>query len=141
MSYTAQQVFDASMYFLDNQSDAGIADVSDNAEYKYRTPTVLNMLVAQLYPYSDTYPALTSGTRPTAAKINNMTDAIPLDDVLASSVLPLGLAFMLVLNEDKVLASNLKAMYDEALAHVMNKVPTASEAITDVYGIVYTDEE
>lgn len=140
MALTAQQVFEASMYFLDNQSDAGIADASDNAEYKYRAPSVLNMLIAQLYPYSDTYPTLTAGTRPTAAKITAMTDTIPLDDVLASSVLPLGLAFMLVLNEDKVLASNLKAMYDEALAHVMNKVPTESEAITDVYGVLPIEE-
>ena len=91
MSTKAQDIFNDAMLILDNQNEMGEADTSDNTDYRLRTPAILNLLIPVLYPYSDNYEVETAGKRPVAAVIQSMSDAIPLDDVLARSVLPLGL--------------------------------------------------
>lgn len=141
MSVTVQRVFDAAIYALAEQSETGLTDTAETAEYKTRTLSILNTLVPALYPYSDGFSAGTAGVRPAPAEMASFSDAVPLDDALCASVLPLGLAFMLVLNEDRVFAGNLKALYDEALAQVKNRIPAASEAITDLYGAAGTGDE
>lgn len=141
MSTTAQWVFNAAMYTLDEQSDTGLADTPDTADYKYRAIAIMNTLMPTLYPYSDTYTALTAGSRPAPAEITAMTDTIPLDDSIARAVLPLGLAFMLILDEKPATANNLKSLYDEAVFNLRNRIPAQSEPITDVYGILDHVEE
>jgi hypothetical protein len=66
---------------------------------------------------------------------------VPVDDILARTALPYGLAYMLVLSDRPALANNLKLLYDEALSDIRSRIPGESEQITDLYGITgYSDE-
>ena len=55
MATTAQDVFDAAMGLIDEVNEStGSTDTADTKEYKQRTLLILNMLIGELYMYSDT---------------------------------------------------------------------------------------
>lgn len=131
---TVQTVFEISMTLLDSISDAGVADIPDNKEYKNKTVGLLNILLPECYLASDTY-ATTAGsrTRPTLPLLTAMTDEIPLDDAVCRNVLPFGLASLFFGAENNPLASFYQQKYQENLAHLKATVPATISAITDVY--------
>jgi hypothetical protein len=141
MSTTAQWIFNAAIFALDEQDDTGTADHEDTEDYKNRSISILNSLIAQTYHYSDGYTVATAGSRPIPALVAGWTDDVPVDDILARTALPYGLAYMLVLSDRPALANNLKLLYDEALSDIRSRIPGESEQITDLYGITgYSDE-
>jgi len=141
MATTAQKVFDIAMGLIDEvDENSGSTNTSDTLEYKQRTLLILNALRGELYPYSDTYSVIAAGTRPICTAITALTDVLDLDDFLAQSVLPYGLAAQLLVDENPSSASFLQQRYAE-LTQKASKIPVESEDITDVYGVASTYNE
>lgn len=44
-------VFDAAMSIMDELSDSGKPQTTDTDEYKYRTVSIINTMIAELYPF------------------------------------------------------------------------------------------
>lgn len=134
MSVTVQDVFDIAMGLMDEINSSGSSDTSDTSEYKNRTIRILNTLQLELYPLSDTYTIVTSGKRPVCAVLTVLAGTIDLDDYLARTVMPYGLAAALLIDENPASASFFQQRYEELKAAAKN-IPSAFEAIEDVYGI------
>lgn len=132
---TAQRVFDIAMGLMDEVNEStGSTDTSDTREYKVRTLFILNALRGELFPYSDTFAVEEPGKRPILAVIQDFADIIGMDDYICQSVLPYGLAAHLLLDENPSAASFFMQRYDEMKLNLAKGIPSASEAIEDVYG-------
>lgn len=125
----AQTVFDAAMALMDEM------ETSDSAEYVDRSVHILNALIQECYPYSDTYsrPKKT-GRRSVASMISALTDDIDLDDYICYTVLPYGLAAHLFIDDNPSSASFFQQRYEELLHRLKTEGRLAeSEDIYDVY--------
>lgn len=131
---TVNYIFDQAVKLMDEQSDGGLSVWSDTAEYQYRAIAILNALIGECYPYSDTYTITEPGKRPIARTVADMTDVVYLDDSLAKTVLPYGLAAELIKNDDPTLGNYFLQRYQELLARHAKSIPAAWDAIEDVYG-------
>ena len=99
---SVQDVFDMAIHLMDAQNEStGATRTTDTNEYALRTPNILNTLLDQVYPYSDTYPDLSDGTktRPSLVSVTSLDDYLDLDDYICRNVLSYGLAGLL-LTED-----------------------------------------
>ena len=135
MSTTAQWVFDKAIYLMDEQNESSGATVTtDTNEYKLRTVPILNVLRGELYPYSDNYPDSTDGTRPVCPELTALTDLIGLDDVIAQTILPYGLAAHLMLGENDQIASFFLQRYQELKMTLASQRPATWEDIEQYYG-------
>lgn len=140
---TVQQVFDTAIYMMDEQSETnGDTGTTDTQEYKFRSLSLLNAMIPQLYPYSDTY-ALSREGRPVCPKLQvpavpsqvDFTQTIPLDDTLALGVLPYGLAAHLLAGENTELSAWFLNRYNQAFADLRSKIPGNFEPIATPYGL------
>lgn len=140
---TVQQVFDAAIHLMDEQSEtSGQTLTTDTNEYKFRTISILNTVMPTLYPYSDTCdrsgigrpicPALKSFGNYTAP---DMTQTIPLDDGLAMGVLPYALAAHLLASENEELSMWLMNRFQQAFGEIRNFMPASFEPIPAPYGL------
>ena len=130
---TAQRVFDLAMGLMGEVNEAtGATDTSDTREYKSRTLLLLNVLKGELFPYSDTYTQATAGVRPACAPITDFTTPIGIDDVICETVMPYGLAALLLTDENANKSNFFQQKYEELKVQLRN---TAAEfqPITNVY--------
>ena len=111
-----------------------IMDELNSTEYSVRAIYVINSLCDELYPYSDNYTITTAGTRPIVAHISVLNDLLPIDDVLAQSVLPYGIASRLMLSDDPIQANNYEGIYQERKRDVAGRIGSEFEEIEDLYG-------
>lgn len=132
MATTAQQVFDIAIGLMSADTN-GQTETSDTLEYKNRTLLILNALRGELYPYSDTYARSEDGTRPTTLPISDFDTPINLDDYIAQTVMPYGLAAHLLIDENPTVAGFFQQRYEELLNKLGN-APQDFEQIVDVYG-------
>ena len=115
--------------------NSGATDTADTRAYRNRTPLILTALQGELYPHSDTYPRGDTGAeRPVCPPVTDLDAPLAIDDVLASVVLPYGLAAQLLLQEDAAAASFFQQRYEELLARYGDRIPTQWEGITARYG-------
>ena len=121
---TGKQALDAAL---------AIMDELNNTEYNARAVYFINMICDQLYPYSDNYSVATNN-RPVCPRITTLSDSLGIDDVLAQSVLPYGLASQLMLSDDPSQAANFEALYQERLSEARRNLPAQIMEIVDVYG-------
>ena len=127
-------VFTSAMALMDEM------DVNDYSEYTKRAVHILNGLIQEVYPYSDTYkkPKKT-GQRSTAdiITVSDITDAtgdLDLDDYITVSVLPYGLAAHLFIDDNPTSAQFFQQRYEELLNRLKTEGRLAeSEDIYDVY--------
>lgn len=126
---SAQVVFDAAMALMDE------TEPSDAAEYTGRAVDILNILIQECYPYSDTYrKPKKAGVRSVADNISSLADDINLDDYVCYSVLPYGLAAHLFIDDNPTSASFFQQRYEELLRRLKSEgLLVASEDIYDVY--------
>jgi hypothetical protein len=125
---------------MGEQDSSGNADNSSTAGYKFQTLSILNILCGELYPLSDTYVVATAGTRPVCTPLLTLNDNIPLDDTLAVTLLPYGLAAHLFLIDDEASkAGYFQQRYEELKARFTNP-PSEFAAIEDIYGGVENGE-
>jgi hypothetical protein len=140
---TVQQVFDAAIHLMDEQSEtSGQTLTTDTNEYKFRTISILNTVMPTLYPYSDTCDRSGIG-RPICPALKSfgnyaapdMTQTIPLDDGLAMGVLPYALAAHLLASENEELSMWLMNRFQQAFGQIRNFMPASFEPITAPYGL------
>ena len=136
---TAQNVFDIALGLMDEQGGTG-AESKDIRDYKQRTLPVLTALRGELYHYSDTYKRTGAG-RPICPEILDFVTPIGLDDFLAQSVLPYGLAAQLLLDENPGAAGFFQQRYQELMLRYGAAVAAEPEAIPDIYGGIRTGGE
>lgn len=136
---SAFDVFKSAMALMDEM------DANDYTEYTVRAVNILNGLIQECYPYSDTFirPKYT-GRRSTTEmlKVDDITEAtgdLDLDDYICYSVLPYGLAAHLFIDDNPASAQFFQQRYEELLQRIKREGMLAeSEDITDVYS-THTD--
>lgn len=122
---SVQAIFDKAIYLIDAQNDgAGNTVNTDTREYRLRTIGILNNLIDEVYPYSDTYPVPTDGKRPALDDIASFEDEPDLDAMILRQVLPYGLAAKLLSEENPSLANYFQQLYEEALRRAMRSPGT-----------------
>jgi hypothetical protein len=120
---TAQQVYNIAL---------GLMKETDSTDYSNYAIAIMTTLQNELYPYSDTYEVVTGGTRPTVAAIVALTDTLQVDDFIAQSVLPYGLAAHLLLGENDAQANFFQQRYDELKINLAARIPSSFAEIDDV---------
>lgn len=131
---TARYIFDQAIKLMDEQSDTGASEWSDTVEYQNRALAILNALIGECYPYSDTYRVDTAGQRPICQPVASLSGVVYLDDSIAKTVLPYGLACELIKNDDPSTGNFFLQRYQELLARHAKTLPAQWEAVEDVYG-------
>ena len=127
-------VFKSAMALMDE------LDVSDYNEYIYRAVNILNALIQEVYPYSDTYIKPTQPHKRSTpemldvADITQATADLDLDDYITFTVLPYGLAAHLFIDDNPASAQFFQQRYEELLERLKREGMLAeSEDIYDVY--------
>lgn len=129
---SVQGVFDKAMYLIDAQNEStGSTDNSDTTEYKVRTLGILNNLIDDAYPASDTFAISEDGKRPALDDLTSFSDEIKMDPYIVRSVLPCGLAAKLLSEENPTLADFFWQLYEQRLAKARDGVPASFESIED----------
>ena len=129
---SVQGVFDKAMYLIDAQNEStGITDNSDTTEYKVRTLGILNNLIDDAYPASDTFAIGEDGKRPALDDLTSFPDEIKMDPYIVRSVLPCGLAAKLLSEENPTLADFFWQLYEQRLDKARAGVPASFESIED----------
>lgn len=128
----AQWVFEKAIHLMDEQDErTGDTLTEDTAEYKSRALSILNVLRNELYPLSDTYFLGPDGKRPVLPMIVDFESEIGLDDVVAQTILPFGLAAFLLLGEDNSKAGFFNQKYEELKMALGEKRAAVWEEIPD----------
>lgn len=135
MSRSVKEIFDIAIHLIDAQNESsGATETTDTKEYRLRTPNLLNSIINRAYPYSDTYRGVAE-KRPVHPVVSGMSDLVDLDDYLCLTVLPYGLASLLVNPEGEGnLASFFWQMFEEGLVAARNSLPSSIEPVESVYG-------
>ena len=129
---SVQSVFDKAMYLIDAQNEStGSTDNGDTTEYKVRTIGILNNLIDDVYPASDTFVIGEDGKRPALDDLADFSDEIRMDPYIVRSVLPCGLAAKLLSEENPTLADFFWQLYEQRLAKARAGVPASFESIED----------
>ena len=129
---SVQGVFDKAMYLIDAQNEStGSTDNSDTTEYKVRTLGILNNLIDDAYPASDTFAIGEDGKRPALDDLTGFSDEVKMDPYIVRSVLPCGLAAKLLSEENPTLADFFWQLYEQRLAKAREGVPASFESIED----------
>lgn len=136
---TVQEIFDIAIHLMDSQNEStGSTMTTDTKEYSLRTPSLINALIDQVYPYSDTYPAVETGAnteRPYLVSVTELSDSLDLDNYICRNVLPYGLAALLLTEENPTLANFFWQTYLENLNTARNRLPSSGfESVENVYG-------
>lgn len=119
---TGNDVFDQAIHLMDEQNETnGKTRTQDTKEYEYRTLSILNTLLPELYPYSDTYSVGETGKRPIVVRLDELSQPIDLDDAICRGVLPYGLAAHLLLGENDTMASFFNQRYSELLSSLRSR--------------------
>lgn len=132
---TCYDVFDIAIALMDEVNEStGSTRTTDTKEYELRTTGILTALGGELYPYSDTYKVTEAGKRPVFRALDDMESELDLDEYLAKTVLPYGLAAQLLLDENPASASFLQQRYEE-MKRTAGSMPGQFDSIVDVYGM------
>ncbi|MBQ7737033.1 MAG: hypothetical protein IJT62_04285 [Oscillospiraceae bacterium] len=135
---TGMDIFNAAITLMGELSDSGETDWADTKEYKDRALNILNTLRGEVYQYSDTYNTTSKksypGKRPVCPLMESLEDQIGIDDTLAQTVLPYGLAAHLLLDENDNMASFFHQRYEDLLRRLGIKIPSQWESIENAYG-------
>ena len=126
-------VIDAAMSIMDALSDSGEAETADTQEYKNRTLPIMNVLISECYPYSDSKDL----TKPDSAwrAVTEFDDSLyKIDDTIALGIMPYGLAANLLVDANPFAASFYQARYEELLRGKALRVRASVEDIDDIYG-------
>lgn len=140
---TVQQVFDMAIHLMDEQSESnGKTQTTDTNEYRYRTVSILNALLPQLYPYTDSVDRTGTG-RPQIPVLQlpqdyakpDLTQVVPVDDSFALGVLPYGLASHLLASENEELSAWFHQRFMQSFLELRDFMPAKFEPITAPYGL------
>lgn len=126
MAYVSD-VFNAAMALMDELDTSGQAQTRDTKEYEYRTPGIVNMMIAELN--------LLGGNRDNWVPTESLEDFVAVDNTYALGVMIYGLAANLLVDENPTAASFYQQRYDELRSLYLSRHAADLEDIEDVYGI------
>ncbi|NLO50906.1 MAG: hypothetical protein GX103_07075, partial [Bacteroidales bacterium] len=81
-----------------------------------------------------------SGKRPICPVISDFDTEIGLDDVVAQTIMPYGLAASLLVDENPSTADFFQQRYEELILKLGGGIPSGFEPIEDIYGIADLSE-
>lgn len=102
---------------------------SDLDDLTQRALSMINLLIAE----TSSLDAKVSGEIPTVKKIDSLSDTVPESDIVVGSVLPYGLARLLMLNEDEAFADRMLFMYEQKKKEALSFGKAKKEEIQEVY--------
>ncbi len=118
------------------KSALAIMNENDEESYKGRVVPIINTLIGQCWQMSEDYD---TGPRSMWTPVELMDDEIlGIDQNIALSVMPYGLAAMLYLDEDSIRANSWWQVYQENLVDA-RRSPAEFEPIYDEYGFLNGD--
>lgn len=130
----ANWIFDRAINLMDEQNEQnGETRTQDTEEYRYRTLSILNVLRHEVYPYSDTFAVGEDGKRAVCPEIKSFDQILDIDDAIAQTVLPYGLAAHLLMGENDTMAAFFNQRYTELLYAIGSRRPAVWEDIPTVY--------
>lgn len=136
-----QQVFDMAIHLMDEQQETnGETKTVDTQEYQYRTISIINTIIPELYNYSSNYKTGTNGRPvPPFLKVGkysspDFTQEIDIDESLCAALLPLYLAAQLLASENAELSQWFMARYQASYYEIRNRIPARFEPIPAPYG-------
>ena len=136
MFQIVQSVFDIAIHLMDAQNEStGSTNTADTKEYAFRTPSLLNSILDRVFKASDTFFIAEAGKRPICPKVTKMTDVLMLDEAICTSVLPYGLAGLLLTEENPTQANFFWQTFLEMLEDMRRGLPTEFEDIENPYGL------
>lgn len=142
MAQTPMDVFERMIHLSDNGDETtGKYDISDNKEYKYRLLSIINVILNELYPYSDTC-VRTEGKRAVLEPMTDLDQEIDLDNYCIE-VMVYGVAARMFTDENGNIASFYEQEYERRLAELKSGAGMAAtaDAIEDVYAGGYYDAD
>lgn len=131
---TGTEIYEAALVWMDANNDA------DTSEYESKALTLINDQLGVVFPYSDNYNEAVlaaKGKRPICPKLDDLDDEVALDDYICTSIIPVGIAAFMLMDENPSTANTLLQVYYErlnALKRGEGMPVFGSEDITDVYG-------
>ena len=133
----AKKVFDIAVHMMDEQSEnTGSTTTEDTLEYKFRTLSILNAVLQSVFPYSknyipgDAYPQLEE-----YKDEKSLLQEIPLEESLATGVMPYALAAHLLAGENEELSAWFLNRYNNAFSEIRNRTPAEFKPIATPYGL------
>lgn len=138
---TPMDVFERVIHLSDNGDEStGKFDIQDNREYKYRLLAIINIILNELYPYSDTCITRT-GRRSVLEPMESLDEDIDLDNYCIE-VMVYGVAARMFVNEDSALASFCQQEYERRLQKLESGTGmiASDDSVIDVYSGGYYDE-
>jgi len=140
---TALEVFNRAMSLIDEISEETyLPDPSDTQEYKAKAKLIINILSGNLYKYSDTCKSprydekgklIKEHPYPTQLTLNDLSEEVDLDDYIAGSILPYGLAAALIADENQELSQRLDMKYQEGFTILQTGGISSIEMVEDIY--------
>lgn len=133
MALSGTEIFRRAVMIMDEQSETGASEWADTEEYRHRAIPILNILINECYPYSDTYEP-EQGLRSTAGGIESLAEYPDLDDYLCGTALPYGLAAHLCMDDNPRVSAFAQQRYEALLARAARNVPANWQPVDDIYG-------
>lgn len=130
---TGNDIYEAALVWMDANNDA------DTSEYESKATTLINDQLGVVFPYSDNYNEAVkaaNGKRPICPRLNDLDDPVDLDEYICTSIIPLGIAAAMLMDENPSTANTILQIYYERLNALKRGegMPTfGSEDIEDVY--------
>lgn len=123
MSATVQEIYNAAL---------NIMNESGSESYRSRTPAIVNTLIGRCWMASEEHQR---GGHSMWTPVNAMSDVVDnIDDTLARSAMPYGLAAMLYLDEDPLRSRSWWDVFQETVELCRRNRPADPEPIDNVYG-------
>ena len=136
MARTVQEIYDKAVHLVDAQRESDGSTASpDAAGYRVRCCQLLNTLLNEVLPVSDTCPGPAQGRRPVHPPVSRLEDRVEMDDYVCLSLLPVGLAALFLREEDRAGYTSLWGDYLERLDRAARTRPAGeTQAVDDPYG-------
>lgn len=132
---TMSDVFDVAIAVMDEINDSGKTQTADTEEYKRRTPGIMNILLAECYPYSDLKDPDAADSSWRRVDMDAWEDNLyKIDNTLALGIMPYGLAANLLVDENPAAASYFQQRYDELLRGKKSRTPADVGEVENLYG-------
>lgn len=127
MAATVEQVFEQAMGIMDELSRTGEARTVDTKEYEYRTPAIINMLIAEL--------KMLTGDTGDWLPVESLDDYISAaDTTYALGAMGYGLAANLLVDENPTAAGFYEQRYEELRAQYIARMPAVMGQVENIYG-------
>lgn len=123
MTITVRDVYNSALAIMNERA---------SADYENRVTSIINTLIGQSWAFSEAHE---KGPHSLWTPVNSMDDDLEgVDQSIALSAMPYGLAAMLYLDEDPVRSNSWWSVWQQGLDTFRRCRPAGIEPIEDLYG-------